>query len=83
MDKDKSQVVLNSDGSNSREGNLQGSGQFTNINVGYCSKCLMVLDDSEDVVRDSENNLFCDSECRKYFHFDRRQDMDDLLSNFK
>ena len=44
----------------------------------YCSKCLCVLGDER--VKDRENNVFCCKECLHDFHLERRQDMDDIMS---
>lgn len=82
MAENRSQVAPNRDGSESKEGNLQGSKQITNINVGYCSKCLRVLDDIEDVVRDSENNLFCSSDCRSDFWREIRRHYEEISERY-
>ena len=47
----------------------------------YCSKCLSLLGDKK--VKDHEWNCFCSWDCKVEFHLERRQDMDDILSNFK
>ena len=54
--------------------------QNTNINVvsGYCAKCLRKL--SGDRIKDSENNEFCDEECRREYWQEIRREM---YSNFR
>lgn len=56
--------------------------QITNINMDsskkYCSKCLCLLGDEKVV--DGEGNWFCNWECKVDFHFERRQDMNDIMS---
>lgn len=47
----------------------------------YCSKCLGLLGD--DRVKDHENNEFCCWECKVEYWVEMRQDMNDILSEFK
>jgi len=58
-----------------------GSNQIDVRSKNYCSKCLGVLGD--DMVKDAEGNEFCCSICRREFYLEIRQDMDDIMSEFK
>lgn len=67
---------------------VSNNNEINNINVNiyvskkkYCSKCLSVLGD--EVMKDHEDNEFCNWECKKDFYLEKRQDMDDILSNYK
>lgn len=80
MVENKLEFVLNSD----------SDSEITNINVNtcvnkvsYCSKCLRLLDNSNDIVRDYEGNLFCDSDCRADFWRENKKEMDSILENIR
>lgn len=61
-------------GSGNKNGNI-----FVN-KTGYCSKCLRELDMSDkDIVKDAEGNLFCDSSCRRDYHYENYREMDSLM----
>jgi len=53
-------------------------------NTYFCAKCLKELDSMDrDIVKDIDNNLFCDRECRKDFYLECRQDMDDIMNDLR
>jgi len=53
-------------------------------NTYFCAKCLRELDSEDrDVVKDIDENCFCDRECRKDFYLECRQDMDDIMSDLR
>ena len=55
-----------------------------NTNTYFCAKCLRELDSEDrDVVKDIDENCFCDRECRKDFYLECRQDMDDIMSDLR
>lgn len=65
---------------------IENINQITNINIdteskNYCSKCLSVL--GNEMVIDGENNVFCDDFCKREYWLELRQDMDDLISEFR
>jgi len=57
---------------------------YINVNVitGYCAKCSKPLEDINDednkyIIKDENNNLFCDKMCRKDFWNEMRREVDD------
>lgn len=49
----------------------------------YCSKCLRELDSEDsDVVKDVDNNFFCDKWCKVEFHKENRKLIEEVIGGF-
>lgn len=48
----------------------------------YCSKCLSLLGDDSEVVRDNENNEFCSWECKVEYHRENRKLLEEIMGKF-
>jgi len=62
----------------------EGSNVFKEIDDNsdtyFCAKCLKELDsDDRDVVKDVDNNIFCDKICRSYFRSENRKLVEEVI----
>jgi len=70
-------------GQNKIHSNLQND----NININtYCSNCLKLLDGSDsnnnsnNIVKDIDNNFFCDKYCRQDFHRGNNKLLEEIVN---
>jgi len=64
---------------NERSMDSKFNSKFKNNNT-YCSKCLRELD--SDVVKDVDNNFFCDKWCKVEFHKENRKLIEEVIGGF-
>ena len=54
-----------------------------NKNTYFCAKCLRELDNEDrDIVKDVDNNLFCDRWCRSYFRKENHDLIEEIIGGF-
>ena len=70
-------------GQNKIHSNIYNNLQNDNIYINtYCSKCFKLLDDSNknNIVKDIDNNFFCDKYCRSDFHKENYKLIEEVIS---
>ena len=54
-----------------------------NNNTYFCAKCLKELDIKDrNIVKDVDNNYFCDRECRNYFRKENHDLIEEVIGGF-
>jgi len=61
------------------ENKIEGVNEINNINnTEYCSCCFKILD--KDMVKDIEENLFCDRQCRSSYWKENSRLLEEIVS---
>ena len=62
---------------------IDDSNSDNSNNTYFCANCLKELDSKDrDIVKDVDNNIFCDRECRSYFRKENYELIEEVIGGF-
>ena len=77
------QNILNNIQNNNIQNNNISDNNISDNNTYFCAKCLRKLNSNDrNIVKDVDDNIFCDRECRSYFRKENHDLIDEIIGGF-